>query len=142
MKGLASAAIIGILGVASPAFAQGLTTVRGLEVEDTSNGIQILIETESGSAPRFVPPSSNYRNVLVLDLLDAQLASGGDQSPLTRILSESNPAPGIQSISVERRTEDSLRVTIIGSEQLPTFTVQGILPPNQGIPFELDPYLC
>ena len=103
--------------MAEMVFAQASpTVVTGFQVQSTAGGIQIDIETQSGSAPNFLPPSPNYRNVLVLDLLDAQLSEGS--------LSESNPAPGILSVSLDRRTDDSVRLTIIGSEQLPSVSVQ------------------
>jgi iron complex outermembrane receptor protein len=92
------------------------TVITGIQVSPTPDGIQIGIQTEPGSAPRFLLPSPNYRNVLVVDLLDAQLSEGS--------LSESNPAPGILSVTVDRRTEDSVRLTIIGSEQLPLVNVE------------------
>ncbi len=96
--------------------AQTLEQISGIQVQSTDQGIQIGIQTTSGSAPRFLPPSPNYRNVLVIDLLDTQLSEGS--------LSESNPAPGILSVSLDRRMENSVRLTIIGSEQLPNVIVQ------------------
>ncbi|NJM00244.1 MAG: AMIN domain-containing protein, partial [Synechococcaceae cyanobacterium SM2_3_2] len=103
--------------MAEMVFAQASPTlITGIQVQSEGDGIRIGIETESGSPPRFLPPSPNYRTVLVVDLLDAQLSG--------RSLSESNPAPGILSVNLDRRTENSVRLTIIGSEQLPAVNVQ------------------
>ncbi|NJL99920.1 MAG: TonB-dependent siderophore receptor [Synechococcaceae cyanobacterium SM2_3_2] len=107
--------------MAEMVFAQASpTVVTGFQVQTTADGIQIDIETQSGSAPNFLPPSPNYRNVLVVDLLEAELSEGS--------LSQSNPAPGILSVNVDRRTDDSVRLTIIGSEQLPPVNVQATDP--------------
>jgi hypothetical protein len=63
-----------------------------------------------------LPPSLNYRNVLALDLLDAQLS--GDS------LSQPNPAPGILSVNVDRRDASSVILTMISTEQLPNVNVE------------------
>lgn len=103
-----------------PAYTQTIQVITGLEIRSNSETIQLQLETASGVPPRFLPPSPNYDRVLVIDLLDARLKAGP--------LSQSDPTHGIELVRVDQRTENSVRVTIIGGESLPPVSLEATDP--------------
>ena len=73
-----------------------LTRVTGVEVIQTDDGLELVLETVAGSE-RLVPLIVPEGNDLVIDLLDATLAFR-----IRNGVSELNPAPGIKTVTVNR----------------------------------------
>ncbi|MBE9168809.1 TonB-dependent siderophore receptor [Pleurocapsales cyanobacterium LEGE 06147] len=105
------------LGNATDLVAQGVTRVMGVEVNQTPDGLELILKTVAGSE-RLVPLILPQGNDLVIDILDATLAFS-IRNGVTRL----NPAPGITKISVTQVDDSSIRVTITGEKQAPSAEV-------------------
>ena len=93
--------------------AQGITRVEGVQVNQTEEGLELILETSVGEQ-KLVPLILPEGNNLVIDLLDATLAlSAGNE------FRESNPAPGIKLVTLTLIDDSSLRLTITGETQAP-----------------------
>ncbi len=104
--------------------AQGITRVEGVQVNQTESGLELILETAVGEQ-KLVPLILPEGNNLIIDLLDATLAlSAGDE------FRESNPAPGIKSITLTPIDDSSLRLTITGERQAPSAEV---IPSSQNL---------
>ena len=96
---------------------QRVTQVTGIEIIQTENGLELVLETLAGSeqlVPLIIPEGNN----LVIDILDATLAL-----PTGNEFRKNNPAPGISQISVAPAEDNSIRVTITGESQTPSAEV-------------------
>ena len=92
--------------------AQGnVTRVTGVEVNQTPDGLELILETVAGSE-RLVPLILPQGNDLVIDILDATLAFS-IRNGVTRL----NPAPGIDRITVNRADDNSIQVRITGENK-------------------------
>ena len=91
-----------------------LTRVTGVEVNQTAKGLELILKTVAGSE-RLVPLILPEGNDLVIDLLDATLAFS-----IRNGVTETNPAPGINKITVNKANENSIRVRIVGANQTPS----------------------
>jgi iron complex outermembrane receptor protein len=100
-----------VLAQVDPVAQAGLVSVTGIQLLQTDQGIQLELVTADGSSPTVFTSGSG--RVLVLDVLNAQ----GSRQVLT------DPAPGIASVTLEPRTDTSLRVTVLGREDLPPVQV-------------------
>ncbi|MGD1919858.1 MAG: TonB-dependent siderophore receptor [Pleurocapsa sp.] len=104
-------------GTAVDLLAQGVTRVTGVEVIQTEDGLELVLETVAGS-DRLVPLIVPQGNDLVIDILDATLAFS-----IRNGVTELNPAPGIRRIAVNRGEDNSVRVRITGENQTPSAEV-------------------
>jgi iron complex outermembrane receptor protein len=110
--------------------AQGITRVEGVQVNQTKEGLELILETPVGEQ-KLVPLILPEGNNLIIDLLDATLAlSAGDE------FRESNPAPGIKSITLTPIDDSSLRLTITGERQAPSAEV---VPSPQNLVLSINP---
>ena len=98
-------------------FAQGITQVTGVEVIQIEEGLKLILKTVAGSE-RLVPLIVPEGNDLVIDLLDATLGFS-----IRDGVTELNPAPGIDKITVNKNNENSIRVRIAGAKQTPSAEV-------------------
>ncbi|MEM8674690.1 MAG: TonB-dependent siderophore receptor [Cyanobacteria bacterium P01_G01_bin.67] len=94
-----------------------LTRVTGVEVNQTESGLELILKTEAGSE-RLVPLILPEGNDLVIDILDATLAFS-----IRNGVTETNPTPGINKITVSKANENSIRVRITGANQTPSAEV-------------------
>lgn len=101
----------------SPLIAQGITRVTGVEVKQTSQGLELILKTAAGSE-RLVPLILPEGNDLVIDILDATLAFA-----IRNGVEELNPAEGIPKITVNKVDQSSIRVRISGQNQAPSAEV-------------------
>ena len=102
---------------AADLLAQGVTQVTGVEVIQTENRLELVLETVAGGeqlVPLIIPEGNN----LVIDILDAMLAL-----PTGNEFSQSNPAPGISQITVVPAEDNSIRITVAGENQTPSAEV-------------------
>ena len=97
--------------------AQRTTRVTGVEVNQTPDGLELILKTVAGSE-RLVPLILPEGNDLVIDILDATLAFS-----IRNGVTETNPAPGISQITVNKVDDSSIRVTITGENQTPSAEV-------------------
>lgn len=109
------------ISLESPALlAQGsnenLTRVTQIQINQTADGLELILETPSGK--RLIPLISPDGKNLVIDIPDAILGFA-----IRNGVREVNPAPGISSLSVTLVDDNSIRVTITGTEQTPTAEV-------------------
>ena len=97
--------------------AQGVTRVTGIEVIETEEGLELVLKTVAGSE-RLVPLILPEGNDLVIDILDATLAFS-----IRNGVTETNPAPGISRVTVNKGDENNIRVRITGENQTPSAEV-------------------
>jgi type IV pilus assembly protein PilQ len=89
-------------------------TVTGVQVTQTSSGIDVLLEsTSDGSRPQVF--SIVQGNSLVSDIINTQL-----DLPEGNGFVQNNPAPGISAISVMQLDENSVRVVVSGMSEAPS----------------------
>ena len=105
------------VGTAADLMAQGVTRVTGVEVIQTEEGLELVLETVAGSE-RLVPLILPEGNDLAIDILDATLAFS-----IRNGVTELNPAPGISKVEVNKADENSIRVRITGENQTPSAEV-------------------
>ena len=94
-----------------------LTRVTGVEVIETNEGLELILETVA-VRERLVPLIIPEGNDIVIDLLDATLAFS-----IRNGITELNPAPGIKRIAVNKGDGNSIRVRIAGENQTPSAEV-------------------
>ncbi|MEY2831537.1 MAG: hypothetical protein RLZZ574_795 [Cyanobacteriota bacterium] len=90
-----------------------VTRVTGVEVKQTDRGLEVILKTAAGGE-RLVPLILPEGNKLAIDLLDVTLAL-----PTGNEFRETNPAPGIKSVTLTKIDESSIRLTIVGQTQAP-----------------------
>ena len=105
------------VGTAADLIAQGVTKVTGVELNQTDEGLQVILKTVAGGE-RLVPLIVPEGNDLVIDILDATLGFS-----IRNGVREANPAPGIRSIALSKVDESSIRLTITGENQAPSAKV-------------------
>ncbi|MFE1744003.1 TonB-dependent receptor domain-containing protein [Coleofasciculus sp. H7-2] len=101
--------------VAQPVWAQ-VTQVTGVRLDETPNGLAVILETADGTSPQVV--TSSFDQTLLIDLIGAQLRLAEGE------FRQDNPAFGITSVTVKRLYENSVRVTVTGVQEVPTAEVQ------------------
>ncbi|MEM6610975.1 MAG: TonB-dependent siderophore receptor [Cyanobacteria bacterium P01_C01_bin.72] len=104
-------------GSAKDLLAQGETRVTGVEVIRTESGLELILNTVTGSE-RLVPLIVSEGNDLVIDVLDATLAFS-----IRNGVTELEPAPGIERIAVSQADSNSIQIRITGSDQTPSAEV-------------------
>ena len=115
---------------AADLIAQSVTRVTGVEVIQTEEGLELVLETVAGSE-RLVPLILPEGNDLVIDILDATLAFS-----IRNGVTELNPAPGISSITVNKAESNSIQVRITGENQTPSAE---ILPGRDDLVLSITP---
>ena len=98
--------------VAQPAFAQG-TAITGVQLQQTDSGIELILESPTGKQPETF--RTTYGETLIIDLINTQLQGEG--------FLEENPAPGIASVEVVQQYTNTVRVKLVGTEEVPTAQV-------------------
>ncbi|NEQ82491.1 MAG: TonB-dependent siderophore receptor [Moorea sp. SIO2I5] len=117
--------------VAAPARAQ-VVQVTDVQLISTDTGLEIVLETASGTSPQILTTSSE--NSLIIEVLDAQLAlpSGEDFRSVA-------PAEGINSVTVTQFNANNIRVTVTGETGIPQAEV---VPSSQGLVLSLSTTLA
>ncbi len=107
-----------------------LTRVTGVELNQTNNGLKVILTTAAGSQ-RLVPLILPEGNNLVIDLLDATLAFA-----IRNGVTKTNPAPGINSVALTKVNDNSIRLTVTGETQTPSAEV---IPSQQNLVLSINP---
>lgn len=131
---------------AQPVYAAA-TVITGVEVVPTQTGAQIFLKTEAGDVPQVF--AVNQGNRLRADIVRTEL-----QLPEGNAFVQQDPAPGIAAVSLTSLDDNSVRLTVDGSNQIPVGTVgesanggilidiatqgTGAAPPSTPVPRELN----
>ncbi|MGL5835280.1 MAG: TonB-dependent siderophore receptor [Waterburya sp.] len=107
-----------------------LTRVTGVELQQTKQGLQVILKTPPGQA-KLVPLILPDKNNLVIDILDATLAFS-----IRNGVTKTNPAPGISEVRVSEIDATSIRVIIAGAKQAPRAEV---VPSRQNLVLSVIP---
>ena len=102
---------------ASDLIAQEITRVTGIEVIQTESGLELILETETGSR-RLVPLIIPEGNNLLIEILDSTLSF-----ELINGVTKLNPTPGIDRITINQADENSIQVRIAGEDSTPSAEV-------------------
>nr|WP_275994340.1 type IV pilus secretin family protein [Argonema antarcticum] len=89
------------------------TQVTGVRLKPTDNGVQVILDTQSGDRPQIF--TVDRRNAFVVDITNAQLRLREGKNFI-----QPNPAPGIRSVAVTQLDGNSIRVTVNGITSPPT----------------------
>ena len=103
----------------SPPTSEGefaVVEVRGVRLNPTKSGLEVILETTS-SQHLLVSPSSSG-NTFVANINNAQLAL-----PEGKAFRSNNPVAGITAVTVIQQGANSIRVTVIGTASVPTAQV-------------------
>jgi len=114
VSGFSTVALSSVV-VVQPAFAQG-TAVTGVQLQTTDRGLELILESPTGKQPETF--RTTYGETLIIDLINTQL-----QLPEGEQISQQNPAPGIASVEVVQQYSNTVRVKLVGTEEVPTAKV-------------------
>ncbi|MEL7407894.1 MAG: TonB-dependent receptor plug domain-containing protein, partial [Cyanobacteria bacterium J06558_2] len=92
-----------------------LTLVTGIKINQTDNGLEVILTTSGDSLVPLIFPEDNN---LLIDIFDAALAPAIKDG-----FTETNPAPGIKQIRLTKLDKNSIRLTIVGETQTPNAEV-------------------
>ncbi len=107
-----------------------ITRVTGVELNQTNNGLEVILTTAAGGQ-RLVPLILPEGNKLVIDILDATLGFS-----IRNGVTQTNPAPGINSAALSKIDDSSIRLTITGETQAPSAEV---IPSQQNLVLSINP---
>ena len=100
-----------IVLVASSQPAQAaVTEVTSVQLNQTSNGVDVVLITQNGDRPQIFP--INRGNDLIAEITDTQL-----QLAEGNAFRRDNPGPGIAAVVVEQLESNSIRVTVSGADR-------------------------
>ncbi|MEM7795217.1 MAG: AMIN domain-containing protein [Cyanobacteria bacterium P01_C01_bin.118] len=105
------------------------TAIQNVELNTTKTGMELLLSTKGGDTPQIFAVSRD--NVLQADITNAQLAL-----PRSKGYSKQNPDPSIKSIQLETLNENTVRLTIKGTDKAPIADLHKIN--GQGVLVNLD----
>jgi len=88
------------------------TQVTSVQVQQTGNGVVLVLQTKEGDRPQIF--TVNRRNVFVADITNAQLRLAEGKS-----FTQQNPGPGITSVTVSQLAANSIRVEVAGANTAP-----------------------
>ena len=109
-----------VAAIAQPGLAV-TATITGVRVNPTPGGVEIVLDTQDGEAANIF--TINQGNTLRADITRTQLAlaDAGQYQQL-------DPAPGIASLTIAPLDANSVRLTVEGSSQAPTGTIESSSP--------------
>jgi len=128
---LSSLGLAGIVSalVAQPTCASNIAQVTGVRLNPTSEGIEIILDTEDGRPLQVF--STSFGETLQVDVITAQLRlSGGNE------FRQDKPAAGIASVTVTPLDNNSIRIKVIGERGQP---VARVIPNAAGLILSLKP---
>lgn len=105
------------------------TQITGIQLRNTSGGIEVLLQTQSGERPQVFTISSG--NSQVATIINTQL-----RLPEGNMFRQDNPAPGIASVVVTQLDANSVRVVVSGTNSTPSGQITALN--EQGIVFSFN----
>ncbi|HEY9876069.1 MAG TPA: TonB-dependent siderophore receptor, partial [Candidatus Obscuribacterales bacterium] len=109
--------------VAQPISAYDTTQVTDIRLNQTPNGLQVILSTADGKLPQAF--SASYGRFFIADIITTRLRLPGNNA-----YSQDNPIPGIESVTVTQAYPNTIRVKIISKAGVSNTQ---ILPSNQGL---------
>ena len=100
-----------VVAAAQPTLAAP-TQVTGVDIKETSGGIELQLKTRFGDRPQVF--SAPRGNSWVADVINTQLKLSGGT-----VFRQDNPAPGIAAVQILPLDENSIRIVVTGTETLP-----------------------
>ncbi|MEH2247244.1 AMIN domain-containing protein [Nostoc sp.] len=97
---------------AQPVWAQ-ISQVTNVQLNPVNGGISVALKTSSGSRPQVF--TTKRGKALVADIINTQL-----RLPQGKSFRQDSPAPGIASVEVNQLDANSIRVTVMGSNNTPS----------------------
>ena len=95
------------------------TAIQNVELNTTKTGMELRLSTKGGDTPQIFAVSRD--NVLQADITNAQLAL-----PSSKNYSKQNPDPAIKSIQVEALDDNTVRLTIKGTDKAPIANLEKV----------------
>jgi type IV pilus assembly protein PilQ len=108
---LISSAAACVILAAQPVLAQ-TTEITEVKLAPSDGGISVILNTSSGNKPQIF--TTKRDKALVADIINTKL-----RLPQGKSFREENPAPGIAFVEVNQLEANSVRVTVMGSENAP-----------------------
>ena len=128
LSSLGFAGVVSAL-VAQPACASNIAQVTAVRLNPTSEGIEIILDTEDGRPLQVF--SASFGETLQADVITAQLRLPGGNE-----FRQDKPAAGIASVTVTRLDNNSIRIKVIGEMGQP---VAQVIPGAAGLILSLKP---
>jgi hypothetical protein len=128
LSSLGFAGVVSAL-VAQPACASNIAQVTAVRLNPTSEGIEIILDTEDGRPLQVF--SASFGETLQADVITAQLRLPGGNE-----FRQDKPAAGIASVTVTRLDNNSIRIKVIGERGQP---VAQVIPGAAGLILSLKP---
>jgi iron complex outermembrane receptor protein len=128
LSSLGFAGVVSAL-VAQPACASNIAQVTAVRLNPTSEGIEIILDTEDGRPLQVF--SASFGETLQADVITAQLRLPGGNE-----FRQDKPAAGIASVTVTRLDNNSIRIKVIGETGQP---VARVIPGAAGLILSLKP---
>ena len=114
---------------AQPVWAQ-ISQVTNVQLNPVNGGISVALKTSSGSRPQVF--TTKRGKALVADVINTQL-----RLPQGNSFRQDSPAPGIASVEVSQLDTNSIRVTVTGSNNVPS--TQPVVRSPNGIILSFSP---
>ncbi|MEH1975982.1 MAG: AMIN domain-containing protein [Nostoc sp.] len=114
---------------AQPVWAQ-ISQVTNVQLNPVDGGISVALKTSSGSRPQVF--TTKRGKALVADIINTQL-----RLPQGNNFRQDSPAPGIASVEVNQLDANSIRVTVTGSNNVPSS--QPVVRSPNGITLSFSP---
>jgi type IV pilus assembly protein PilQ len=114
---------------AQPVWAQ-ISQITNVQLNAVDGGINVALKTSSGSRPQVF--TTKRGKALVADIINAQL-----RLPQGNSFRQDSPAPGIASVEVSQLDANSVRVTVTGSNNVPSS--QPVVRSPNGITLSFSP---
>ncbi|MEG4380988.1 AMIN domain-containing protein, partial [Microcoleus sp. M2_C6] len=115
--------------VAGPVCASNIAQVTGVRLNPTSEGIEIILDTEDGRPLQVF--SASFGETLQADVITAQLRLRGGNE-----FRQDKPAAGIASVTVTPLDNNSIRIKVVGERGQP---VARVIPNAAGLILSLKP---
>ncbi|MEG5173404.1 TonB-dependent receptor domain-containing protein [Microcoleus sp. B3-D7] len=130
-KLLSSLGLAGVVSavVAQSACASNIAQVTGIRLNPTSEGIEIILDTEDGRPLQVF--TTTFGETLQIDAITAQLRLPGGNE-----FRQDKPAAGIASVTVTPLDNNSIRIKVIGERGQP---VARVIPNAAGLILSLQP---
>ncbi|MEO1127134.1 MAG: AMIN domain-containing protein, partial [Cyanobacteria bacterium J06639_16] len=101
---------------ANPAHAAA-TIITGVNLNSTQSGLELRLKTQRGENPEIF--ALNEGDIYQADLVNTQL-----QLPEGEQFTQTNPAPGIKSITLTQLDDQSVRVKVVGETASPAAVIE------------------
>ncbi|MBD2387755.1 AMIN domain-containing protein [Cylindrospermum sp. FACHB-282] len=126
---LISGAATFVLLAAQPVWAQ-TTTITDVQLNPVDGGISVVLKASAGNRPQVF--TTKKGKALVSDIINTQL-----RLPQGNSFRKEEPAPGIALVEISQLDGNSIRVTVTGSNNIPSS--QGVVRKQDGITLGFTP---